>query len=75
MIVKNRKTGKEYPITKADWAKLTEQKLSRNFIVMDENDNPKQKIQIPKVIEEYQQTKVDELRIVKESKQEKTQSK
>ena len=75
MIVKNRKTGKEYPITKVDWDKLIEQKLSRNYIVMDANDNPKQKIQIPKIIEEYQQTKVDELRMAKEVKQEKTQSK
>ena len=75
MIVKNRKTGKEYPITKVDWDKLTEQKLHRNFIVIDANDNPKQKIQIPKVIEEYQQAKVEELRITKEVKQAKTQSK
>ena len=54
MIVRNRKTGIEYTITKTDWAKLTEQKLHRNYLVLDPNDSTLQKIQIPKVIEEYQ---------------------
>lgn len=63
MIVRNRKTGIEYTITKTDWAKLTEQKLHRNYLVLDPNDSTLQKIQVPKVIEEYQQN-LGELKIV-----------
>lgn len=59
MIVKNNKTGIEYHITKEDWEKLTERKLSRNYKIVDPNDQKTNPLAVPKEIVEYQ----SELRI------------
>ena len=55
MIVRNRKTLREYEITKDDYAKLVERKLHRSFEIIDNTDIKKSGILIPKEILEYQQ--------------------
>lgn len=64
MIVKNRKTQKEYVISKEDYANLVARKIHRNFQVINDSDVPKGKIAIPRQIEEYQHT-AKELKIKK----------
>lgn len=54
MIIRNRKTSKTYEISKEGYEKLVQRKISRNFEILDSSELPKQKIVIPKVIEEYQ---------------------
>lgn len=55
MIVRNKKTLKEYEITKADYDKLVEMKIQRSFQVISQTDTPKGKILVPKEILEFQQ--------------------
>lgn len=64
MIVRNRKTLKEYEITKTNWAKLVEMKIHRNFAIVDYSDTTiKGKILIPKEIVEYQASLPADLKI------------
>jgi len=53
MIVRNRKTLKEYEIDKAGWDKIVSDKKHRMFIVVEKEDAVKGKLLIPKIIEEY----------------------
>ncbi len=64
MIVRNRKTLREYTITTDDWKKLTEQKKHRYFEVINTSDVQPGKILVPKIIQEFQM-KPDELKIKK----------
>lgn len=59
MIVKNRRTQKEYTITKEDYAKLVDKKIHKSFIVVSDQDSEPKKIIIPKQIEEYQRIPKD----------------
>jgi len=54
MIVRNRKTGKEYEITKSDYDVLVQRKVHRGFLIVSDSDNVKTKILVPKEIEEFQ---------------------
>ena len=56
MIIRNRKTNKEYEITEADWAKLNERKMHTLFAIV--STDVKNKISaknIPIIIQEFQQ--------------------
>ncbi len=64
MIVRNRRTGKEYTITTDDWKKLTEQKKHRYFEVINTSDVQPGKILVPKIIQEFQ-VNTDKLKITK----------
>jgi len=59
MIIQNRKTGKEYEVSKADYQKLIDKNLHRRFKVIDDTDITKTKILVPKEILEYQQKKIE----------------
>lgn len=54
MIVRNRKTGREYEITENDWQKLVQSQSHRLFEIIKKGENVKAKLPIPKEIEEYQ---------------------
>lgn len=64
MIVRNRKTGKEYEITKSDYDVLVQRKVHRGFLIVSDSDNVKTKILVPKEIEEFQ----NNLKVTKPSK-------
>ncbi len=64
MIVRNRKTLREYEITKEDYAKLVERKIHRSFEILDNTDTKlKGKVLIPKEIVEYQAKLPKDLKI------------
>ncbi len=54
MIVKNKKTQKEYEISENDWKKLVDQQLHRLFQIIKKGDVIKGKVPIPKEIIEFQ---------------------
>lgn len=54
MKVRNKRSLREYEISQADYAKLVEMKIHRQFDIIDKQDTPKGKILIPKEIIEYQ---------------------
>ena len=54
MIIKNKRTGIEYELSKELYDKLVQQRIHRRYTIIDATDIPKQKVQVPKLIEEYQ---------------------
>ena len=54
MTVRNKKTGKEYVITKNDWQRIVDGKYDKLFTVVVNDDNNIKKINVPTKIIEYQ---------------------
>lgn len=54
MTVRNKKTGKEYVITKNDWQRIVDGKYDKLFTVVVNDDNNIKKINVPTKIVEYQ---------------------
>jgi hypothetical protein len=72
MQIKSKKTGKTFIISSNDWKKLIDQKLANNYVVIDKDDKPIQRIVVPSKITEYQtEIKEGKLRIGKDAEQKK----
>jgi hypothetical protein len=68
MIIRNRKSGKEYNVNSQEWEKIKEMKFHLLFVIVDKTDMvfiPEQnRMVIPDKLIEYQ-TSIKELRIEK----------
>ncbi len=67
MTVRNKKTGKEYQISKEEWNKIVANKQSNLFTIIDKDDVPLKKMNIPNKVAEFQ-ADARKLRIDKNNK-------
>lgn len=67
MTVRNKKTGKEYRISKEDWNKIVANKQSNLFTIINKDDVPLKKMNIPNKVVEFQ-ADARKLRIDKNNK-------